>query len=310
MIYPWWQTGFYFYDPATLAPGQRFYFRKRQRSADAYYQGNDQVFVNNQPWPVRIDELRFFQLFGTRAVTTNYSTFDAFGVRMRASRDGEVVNNFMPISSLNFCERMRFEPAVMRRGGKMTLPQPFYLDGSENFSFRVFPGGTGVASIAGIQLGMLGFYPQNQAPVVRTAVPLTVTAGQAPTDYVLDAGRDKNVRAISVEELSFSVSGGSTELSAFWEVELEISPPRGPKWTDDVSTHLGFLCDQLPGWTYRKGAVVMTPSTPWTVLPGGNFMIEGLTLPTCTQVVADLSASGWIAAMAFGHQEVPDDYNR
>jgi hypothetical protein len=310
MIYPWWQTGFYFYDNAGPAPGQRFYFRKRQRSADAYYAGNDQLFVNTQPWPVYIDELRFFQRYGNVASTRYYSTFDGFGVRMQSSLDGNVVNNFMPISSLHYCDPVRCEPCITRRGGKMTLPSPFYLDGSENFSFRVFPGSAGIASIAGIQIGLLGFDPKNSAPVVRTAVPITVTAAQAPTDYVLDAGRDKNVRDISVNEIAFSISGGAAEVGAFWEVELEISPPRGPKWTDDVSTHLGFLVDQLPPFGYNKGAVVMTPPTPWAVNPGGNFMVEGLTLPTSAQIPIQFAAAGWIACMAFGHQEVPDDYHR
>jgi hypothetical protein len=309
MIYPWWQTGFYFYEHASLAAGTRFYFRKRQRSANLFYAGNDQRFVNTQPWPVYVDEIRFFIYYALRSIVAETNAFDAFGVRMQSSRDGNIVNSFMPISSIQYTDYLRSDPRVVRRGGKFTLPEPFSLDSSENFSFRIFPGSGGVASIAGIQVGLLGFDKKNQAPNVRTAAPVTVTTGQAPTDYVLDAGRDKDVRDLSVEAISFSISGGASELAAFWEVETEISPPRGPKWTDDVSTHVGFLVDQLPQWRFAKAGLSMIPPRPWQIDPGGNFMVEGLTLPTAPQLAA-LEQDGWLACMLFGHQEVPDDYHR
>jgi hypothetical protein len=311
MIYPWWQTGFHFFDETNLAPGVRSFFRKKQRSVNAYYAGNDQRFVNTQPWPVFVDEIRFFQyhsLFNPNG-SAYYNAFDAFATKITTSRDGSIINQFLPVSSLFYSDSMRADPRVERRGGKFTLPQPMHLGSTENFSFRVFPGAGGVASIDGIQIGLLGFDEKNEAPVVRTAAPITITAGQSPTDYVLDAGRDKNIRELTLEEISFSISGGVDDIQTFWEVELEIEPPRGPRWTEDVATHLGFIVDQLPQWYYNRGALVMQPVTPLQIDPGGNVTVELLTTLFAT-TVAERAQPGWIACMLFGHQEVPDDYDR
>jgi hypothetical protein len=92
-------------------------------------------------------------------------------------------------------------------------------------------------------------------------------------------------------------------------VELEINPPRGPKWTDDVSTHLGFLVDQLPTFSARKGSVTLSLEAPIVVPPGGRIFLEGLVLNGAAEINTD-NVDGWIAAMLMGHQEVPDDYDR
>lgn len=307
MIYPWWQTGFYLFNRQNINPGIRAFFRKKERSVDAYATGNDQRFVNTQPWPVFIDEIRFFQR-ARGSSTAYYNMFDAFAVKMRTSREGEIFSKFMPISSLFYSDPMRFDPRTARCGGKFTLPQPMHLDGSENFAFRVYPGGAAIDTVSGFQIGLLGFDEKNQAPVVRTAEPVTVAAGQRPTDYVLDAGRDKNVRDLTLEEISFSNITGS--VASFWDIELDIEPPYGPQWTDDASTYPGFIVDQLPNWLYEKGAVVMQPQAPLMIYPGGNMIVELITTPLATQLETQVDSPCWIACMLFGHQEVPDDYHR
>jgi len=304
-IYPWWQTGHFFIDGLGPAAGDRFYFRRKDSAVAAYKNDSTQLFINPQPWPVFIDEIRFFSYNpGARADSIS-STLNKFAFRMSHSRYGEIFSEFVNGYALGFGDPLRSSPKVARRGGKLTLPAPYHMEAEKALTMTLRAPTT--SDITGFQAGVRGMDPYNRAPVLRTTIPANVTGGGAPTEIALTSDRDKNVKAIDVEELTFSIYGGSdASIRFFWDLEISIQPPDGPLWTDDVSTQVTLLIDQLQTYYSGRSVSVFTPPSPYVLLPGEQFFIEGLALEGGLYT----NDGGFLVAMMFGHQEVPHGYYR
>lgn len=304
-IFPWWQTGHYLVDGAGPAAATRFFFRRKQSAVAAYRNDSTQAFINPQPWPIFVDEIRFFSYeLETRPGFPSIDLSD-FAFKMRHSRYGEIFSEFVMSFAFGYCDPLRTSPKAARRGGKLTLPQPYHLEAEKALSLTLRAPAT--SDITGFQAGVRGFDPYNLAPVIRTASPVAVAAGGAPTDVALVSDRDKNVKAINVEDITFSIYGGSdTSVRFFWDLEISIEPPDGPRWTDDISTQIALLSDQLQAYYYGRNVVVFTPPSPYIMMPGDQLFIEGMAMEG--GVFGE--NGGQVVAMIMGHQEVPSDYYR
>lgn len=303
-IFPWWQSGHYLVSGAGPAAGTRFYFRRKQTAVAAYRNDNKALFINSQPWPVFIDEIRLFTYSVNANATATYQ-MGRFGFRMRNERYGEIFSEFMVGYALGYSDPIRVSAQTAKRGGKMTLPQPFRISAEQALSLKLRAPAT--SDVTGFQAGIRGKDPYNRCPVIRANEPVAVAAGGAPVDVALVSNRDKNVKAIDVEDVTFSIYGGSdTSVRFFWDLEVSIEPSYGPMWTDDASTQLELILDRVRPEFYGRNAVVFTPPSPYILLPGEQFFIEGQAL----EANAFGENGGQVSAVLMGHQEVPIDYYR
>lgn len=304
-IFPWWQSGHFLQDGEGPAAGTRFYFRRKQTAAAAYRNDAGALFINPQPWPVFIDEIRLFTYAVQADAAPATTELGDFAFRMSHSRYGEIFSEFLVGYALGYCDPSRIQVQPAKRGGKLVLPQPFKLSAEQSLNLRLQAPAT--SDVTGFQAGVRGKDPYNLCPVIRANEPVAVAAGGAPVDVALVSNRDKNVRAIDVEDITFSIYGGSdTSVRFFWDLEVSVEPSYGPIWTDDVSTQLELILDRVRPAYYGRNAVVLTPPSPYILLPGEQFFIEGYAL-TANSFSSD---GGQVSAVLMGHQEVPVDYYR
>lgn len=303
-IFPWWQSGHYLVGSESPAVGTRFYFRRKQTAVAAYRNDGSALFINPQPWPIYIDEIRLFTYEASALATASYQ-MGRFGFRMRSDRYGDIFSEFMIGYALGYSDPIRVSAQTAKRGGKLTLPQPFNLSAEESLNLKLQAPAT--SDVTGFQAGVRGKDPYNLCPVIRANAPIAVAAGGAPVDIALASDRDKNVRAIDVEDITFSIYGGTdTSIRFMWDLEVSVAPSYGPRWTDDVSTQLELILDRIRPEFYGRNAVVFTPPSPYILAPGEQFYIEGQAL------VANAFGEdgGQVSAVLMGHQEVPSDYYR
>ena len=304
VVAPWWQTGWFIFSGASAA-GTRFYFRRKDRTAAAYKNDANQLFYNNQPWPVAVDELRF--LYGSASTTpaTN-DMLGNFAFRVQSSKYGNLWDEWALGSALCNAPPERFTPLVGRPSGRMLLPQPLEMSAEENFFIRAYPGLLQSATIEGFQVGIKGFDPFNESPVARVSDAQDITTA-SQNDFAITNDRDKASRSIRTEELTFSAHRYSAT-APFPFIELDIQPPKGPRWTDDISTPLGLLYDQhrSPAIAGMGGGGIHIPGSPYVLNPGSTFLMEGQLID------APVGSSGarYLACCLYGHQIVPEDHYR
>jgi len=304
-IYPWWQSGHYLISDAGSVAGERFYFRRKQVAVNAYRNDKSALFINPQPWPVYIDEIRLFSYSDTLDIALPATDLGDFAFRMSHPRYGDIFSEFMVSYALGYCDPARLQTGPGKRGGKIVLPQPFKVEAEQSLGLRVRAPAT--SDITGFQAGVRGLDPYNLCPVIRTNVPVAVPAAGAPVDVALVANRDKNIRAINIEDITFSITGGTdTTARNFRDIELTVVPSHGPQWTDDLATQLELVLDSVRYTQFGRSSVVFTPPAPYVLLPGEQFYIEGFVMNggTFEQV------GGQLAAVLMGHQEVPIGYYR
>lgn len=301
LVAPWWQTGYFLFDGDGDPVNESFYFRRKQRSAFAYKNDHNQLFYNNQPWPVYVDEIRF--MVNKPSLPNINDILGCFSFRVQSSKYGSMWDEWALATALCNAPPERFNTGLFRPNGRFILPQPYYLSVEDNFYIRAYAAYNQAADYGGFQFGLLGFDPVNESPVVRVSDPVTIAAG-SQNDFALTNDRDKASRAMFVESVTFSAYPDTS--IAF--VEVEINPPTGPRWTDDVTTPLGVLYDQprLSGLVTSDCGGIHIPGSPYVIEPGGNFYVEGQLLVD----PASTTANSMLVCCLYGHQEVPIDYYR
>lgn len=303
-IFPWWQSGHFLVDGEGPAAGTRFYFRRKQTAVAAYRNDGSALFINPQPWPIFIDEIRLFTYTVSAAATATYQ-LGRFAFRMRSDSYGEIFSEFMVGYALGYSDPIRVSAQTAKRGGKITLPQPFKLSAEQSLNLRLRAPAT--SDVTGFQAGVRGRDPYNASPVIRANAPVAVGAGGAPVDVALVSNKDKNIRAVDVEDITFSIYGGTdSSVRFFQDLEVSVAPSYGPRWTDDNSTQLELILDRIRPEFYGRNAVVFTPPAPYVLMPGEQFFIEGYALENNVFGVN----GGQVSAVLMGHQEVPIDYYR
>lgn len=309
VIAPWWQTGLWIFD-ATIGRYERFYFRRKQRTALAYKNDQKQLFYNNQPWPVYVQEFRFggeYYAFGGAPSMIGNDILGSIALRAHSPRYGEIWAEWALGSSLLQAPEERYYSGMNLTRGRMLLPQPLPLLPEDNFELRVYSSYYQGAAVTGFQTGLKGFDPYNKIPIARVTSTLDIAAN-SQNDFALISDRDKESRAMIMEELTFSAQADTS--ASFRLLELEINPPRGPRWTDDVSTPIGLLTDQMacPEIANWFGGLYH-PAAPYRIDPGEQFIVEGQTLGAANQLTIG-EASHSLFCCLYGYQIVPSEYYR
>lgn len=307
VIAPWWQTGWLIFDSTTPANTQ-FYFRAKQRSNDQYRNDADQVFYNNQPWPVFVDEFRFCSFNEQQGPGNATDFYGLFAIRAQSSKYGHLWDEWAHLTSLFNAPPERFSSGIIRYQSRLILPQPLYLTAEDNFFTRVYPGFQQTNDVENFQIALQGYDPENKAPIMRVSDLNNIAAG-SQSDFTLTNDRDKANRAMMLEAITFGATG-SQGRGFLSDLEIEFNPPKGPRWTNDVTTPMGILYDQVktPLYFGIGGGGIHIPASPYVIEPGGNFYVEAQLLKPAGDQNSGSKFS--LACCLYGHQIVPRDYYR
>jgi hypothetical protein len=302
--FPWWRTGY-------VATNGNVLYEKLTFAG----RGGQQLFINQNPWPVYIDELRFWateNLGGTDATILPTSLMERTAFKIKTDLLGEIVHNWMPGSTYNTeNDRHLVGP---QNGMVFTLPANYYLQRGDAFSVNLYTPDAYWKSKY-FQLGLRGCDPTNQTPIVILSKILQVpdsAASPAPGPLVVtfDDGRDESIRDMWVRDFVIAskenASAAGTYTKPAWErVWAHFYPSQGPQWSDDIWTPLGALSDQVqshPASGIYNAPVIHRPKSPYVLLPGHSLTVEA-------QVRFDLTHDEefpdtvWIWAHARGYQE-------
>ena len=274
-VFPWYQTGYYIVTQST-PQNERAYFRRNNAGAIAYKNDDGQVYYNNQPWPVYIDEMRFYW--------ENIQKLGYFSFSAQSSKYGRLWPDFILSTTLLNAPMARYLPG--ERETVMTLPSSILLSPEDVPLVSIY------AASASCQLGILGFDPENKSPVVRCSDVLTV-AGRG--DFALVSDRDNDSRWMYADSLTFPAG-----------VEIAIDWPNSPKWTDDPSTPGRFIQDQSGPNTEAQSAYYR-PEKPYVLEPTDTFYLEVLSLRSGADALSGQD-DGRIGCCLYGHQIVPEGY--
>jgi hypothetical protein len=271
--FPWWATS---YQDVTDNNNilDKFVFRAPQ--------GNRQAFANDKPWPVYIDEIRFWAAL--KPSTTGQWAYPAMMeqtcFKISTDLQREIVSRWMPGSTFN-TEQDRHLYGYTQNA-MFTLPAPYYLPYGSQFFIELE---TQHAALTGdtVQCALRGCDPYNETPSVLLTRPNTLPDGTAtprPGRLALafDDNRDRPVRNMWVRDFSITRLNAPTGSWSWRLLDVKFNPPEGPSWTSDITTPLVALCDQVgdvtqTGTTYDP-PVIHRPPRPYILRPGDAMTIE------------------------------------
>lgn len=301
--FPWWQSGVITI-ASTVATGTSFRFRQASEATAVYEAGRRGLFFNNQPWPVYINEIRFVLEHST-CYPLEWM-FPYLLARMNSVRDGVILREGVPITALasqqGWCSFARPGASIF------TLPADFYLTAEDELAVDIPSNTAGVTG--NVQVAVRGFDPYTRAPVIRSSDYAAIAAGG--TSFAFASGRDKSVKDMWVRDL---VIGGTAFSAGDARIlPIRVTPPSGPKWTDDFETRIVLISDNPPvatGWSLadlKFASIVYRPVTPYIMLPADKFDIEIQLAEAASHF--GISGSVNLHCCLRGYQEVPDDNYR
>jgi hypothetical protein len=280
--FPWWATS---YQEITdnNAILDKFVFRAPQ--------GNRQAFANDKPWPIYIDEIRFWH---TIKPGTDYGEWDlpylmdqtVFKISTDLQR--EIVSHWMPGTCFNT------EPDRIITGYQQsmmwTLPAPYYLPYGNQFSLEVESRTSTFADMT-LQFALRGCDPYNESPRAILTRPASLSDGTAtpyPGRLILsfDDNRDRPVQSMWVRDVSATMlniartGSAKTGLCNPWyHIDAKFNIPEGPQWTNDLTTPLIAFSEQVPACGPYMNLnfnplVIHRPPKPYILRPGDAMTIE------------------------------------
>jgi hypothetical protein len=277
--------------------------------------GGQQLFINDKPWPIYIDELRFWAteaIGGGSAPSLPVAMMERTAFKIKTDILGEIVDIWMPGSNYNTeNDRHLVGP---QNGLVFTLPANYYMPQGEAFSVQLFTQDT-YWKEQYFQLGLRGCDPTNQSPIVMLSKMLQVpdgggAAGPGPLVVTFDDGRDEGIRDMWIRDFVIAskdnAEADGNYTKPVWErVWAHFYPPQGSQWSDDIWTPLSALADQVqshPASGIYNAPVIHRPKSPYVLLPGHALTVE-------CQIQFDLTLDesfpdeAWIWAHARGWQE-------
>lgn len=280
--FPWWATA---YQQITVNTqiDDKFVFRAPQ--------GNRQAFANDKPWPVYIDEIRFWATCESQTPENIWSTLrrwltECICLKIKTDLQQNLVSKWMPAPC--FCTSPGLELLGTRPEMTWTLPAPYYLPFGSQFSVEIdssyLPWREQV-----MQCSLQGCDPNNQTPYAILSTPTTTvdgTATPAPGRLVLafDDNRDRPVRNMWVDKfmacmMSAQVAATPVDTSydPWQNLEIKFNPPEGPSWTSDITTPMVAFADRVhwqPRPLYSSNPIIHKPIKPYILRPGDAMTIE------------------------------------
>lgn len=273
--FPWWRTGH------VATAGDELYEKLIFEG-----RGGQQLFINDKPWPIYIDELRFWatEEIGETVLQMPTSLMERTAFKIKTDILGEIVHTWMPGSTYN-TENHRHLVGP-QNGMIFTLPENYYLQQGEAFSVNLFTQDTYWKELY-YQLGLRGCDPNNQSPITMLSKILQLPDGAAspapgPLVVTFDDGRDEGIRNMWIRDFvianqDIAGSDGNYPTPVWERVWAHFYPPQGPQWSDDIWTPLIALADQVyshPSSGIYNAPVIHRPKSPYVLLPGHSLTVE------------------------------------
>lgn len=262
------------------------------------------AFRNTQPWPIYVDEIRFWtEDIDFQVDATLRAPFSQIHGRLSTTRRDFLIAELIPLSCWNTEVDRHLEGYL--NGIDIRLPVPYYFAAGQHMNTQLRAMTEGLyANNTEFQVAIRGCDPVNGSPIVMgsraiapapaAAVPTPVAGAQAvqPDSLVFDDGRDQGVRSMWIHDLQIGIrylENAFNRTNAWRQMAIQIQPPEGPKWTDDWYTPLQALCEQVPAVEldqtaedeplnlYYNAPVIHRPPAPYELLPGDSLDIEIMT---------------------------------